>query len=178
MGFFDSSVTFKQNPFMIPGLTGLQNFADNVGFGRVGNQSNALLKQMMKGNYSGIIGGMLNPITQASDTGMREALRNMNMNFGLGMGNQPLLNKNMEATIRAQFNNQKGEALANAIPQLYNTMASNYQNALNSQRGYELGGLSALTSGEAQSAVPIGQSSTLQKILGGAGGLASLFSLI
>lgn len=179
MGFFSSEPEYRFNPFVMPGVEGLEDFAGNMGMGTAGNLSKKMLKQMFKGNYSGLIGGLLDPIRTRSATNLREALRAGSMGANaLTYGWQPALMRGMEDTTRAKFAEQEGLALGEAIPQLFGNLMGGYQSALNSKRGSQLGALEAALRGRIGGSQSYMEPSTWDKIVGFGQGLGSLAGLI
>lgn len=139
MGFFSSEPKWSQNPYALPAIQGLENYAANVGLGQAGKSARNIIKQMNTGDYSGLAGSMLSPIHDQYATAAREAIRNNSMGGNaLMQGWQPALMANIEQESRRKMAEGEGLAYGQAIPQLWGQATQTLQAAKNARMQTEL----------------------------------------
>ena len=130
MGLFSSSTKFNEIPGIQPYLDNLLGFGDkfNLGENDFGTrQSRKFLKQLGSGDYSGLMGTILNPIHNAAETSRREGERGMQMGANaMYQGTQPALMAGLSEETRLRSQEQEGLAMSSAIPQLYGQVQSAY----------------------------------------------------
>lgn len=140
---FSSSKTWVNKPGM-EGAGRLTDFADSQGLGKAGKSAKHVLGQMDSGDYSGLAGTLLDPVRQTFAKRGQEMNRNALMGGNrFYAGTQPALMRGIENAAQLENNQNEGLAMGQAIPALWGQAGGQFQNALNSQRQAQLGGLSA-----------------------------------
>lgn len=124
MGFlFNPRANFKEVPGINQYLSPVSGFGDQFDLGRADfgqRQAKQIMKGIGEGDYSGIIGTYLNPITDAAKTSEREMERNMSMGANaMYAGTQPALMAGLQQEAKLRGQEQLGMQYAAAIPQLY-----------------------------------------------------------
>jgi hypothetical protein len=178
MGFFSGGVDFHTNPFILPAISGLEQFGAGVGLGKAGKTAKHMLNQMESGDYGGTAGTFLSPIHDRFAADTREAIRSNSMGGNAFVqGSQPALMANIEQDTRRKMAEGEGLAYGQAIPQLYSQAASTFQNALNTKEQMQLAAQEAALRARLGASQAVNTPSTWQNVMSvgqGAGQLAAL----
>ena len=174
MGFFTGDIKYYTNPLAQQGITGLEDFANTVNLGAAGKFAKNTLKDMNSGDYSGVAGTMLSPIHDRYATNLREAIRAGGMGGNaFALGSQPALMASIEQEQRRKMAEGEGLAYGQAVPELYQTMANTYQNALNNKQQTKLASLEAALRGRLGAVTPQQTKSAWENITGVANQVAA-----
>jgi hypothetical protein len=124
-GLFKPTGGYKEVGGINQYLDPISQFGGPQGFNLGGadfgqKQAKGIMKDIGAGDFSGIIGTYLSPITDAYKVNQRESERDLHMGANaMYQGTQPALMAGLGQTARNQATEQLGLNLASAIPQLY-----------------------------------------------------------
>jgi hypothetical protein len=144
MGFFEGDYKWQTNPYAAPGIGAIEDWGKSVGLGKAGKAAKGIINQISSGNYGGLAGSILSPISNRYATQMREAIRANSMGGNaFAQGAQPALMAAIEQDTRRKMAESEGLAYAEAIPQLFSSASNVYQNANNARDSSQLSALEA-----------------------------------